>query len=224
MHHQAAVVSLGTCVLVASCLGNAISTPTVLAESQAARFIPANNLNIQVLKTPSPLSPQGAPIAQTVDENELTQEQKDQLSSLGTLVLVPTYLPSGLRLTKLGFGKELIDNDSYAYYSILYQGDDNTCLEISSGVDLGMPASRLPTQDTVPTQFGSVTVYSGITSDVSTIQIVSLLPTKQGHMIRSGLVMNAAKIQPDGTWTKPEVCNPVSLEEFTQVLKSLTSN
>lgn len=151
-------------------------------------------------------------------ENLLSADQKRQLNQLGIPIYIPTYLPTGFRLTKFDAGKEELRNGSYSYYSLLFQGSNNTCLEVSSGVDPAMSLGRL-SKRSMKTSLGETTVYSGTVEGRQLI--LAQIPSKQGHMLRSGMVARPAEMKPDGTWKPAEWCQPVSTEEFNQVLRSL---
>ncbi|HEY9878521.1 MAG TPA: hypothetical protein V6D29_08695 [Leptolyngbyaceae cyanobacterium] len=150
--------------------------------------------------------------------SQLSPEQVRQLSQLEVPVLMPTYLPPTFQITQVDAGREELVDDSYDYYSILYQGENNTCLAISSGVDPALSTERL-TKTTVTTALGEAEIYTGIVEDRALI--MADLPTQQRHLLRSGLVAKPTEMNPNGSWASSEWCEPVSQEEFLQVLQSL---
>lgn len=199
-------------LLLSNCATHSTATKPPAAQSKSS----IASLTNPVSSVASTANPKIAIVQNT--GNLLSPEQKMQLSQLNIPIFTPTYLPSGFRLIKFDAGKEEINGGVSSYYSILYQKDNNTCLEISSGVDPAMSLRRL-SKTSVKTSLGEVTVYSGNVEGKPLI--LGQLSSKQGHMLRSGMVVRSAQMKPDGTWTPAEWCNPVSMEEFTQVLRSL---
>lgn len=149
---------------------------------------------------------------------QLSQEQNTQLSQLSIPILMPTYLPLTFQVTQVDAGHEELVDGGYDYYSILYEGDNNTCLAISSGVDPAMSTEGLA-KTTATTALGEATIYTGKVEDRPLI--MADLPTQQGHLLRSGLVARPAEMNSDGSWKSAEWCEPVNQEKFLQVLESL---
>jgi hypothetical protein len=146
--------------------------------------------------------------------NLLSSKQKTQLNQLGMPIIVPTYLPGGFRLTNFSANKE---RDDYAsgedsWYSIFYQGTNNTCLEVSANVDPAMSMGNLQ-KTLVNSRLGAVEVYSGNVEGKPMIVGLFSLGKKNGYMLRTGAWMPLNL--PTGR------CNPVSRKEYIQVLKSL---
>ena len=141
----------------------------------------------------------------------LSNQQKAQLAQLGIPIAVPTYLPAGFRLTQFSAQKEE-DEASGAWYSMFYQGANNTCLELSVNVDPAMSLERLQ-KTLVKTRLGEVKVYSGnVEGKPMTVGLFSL-PKNNGYMLRTGAWMP--------TTNPGRRCNPVSRNEYIQVLRSL---
>ncbi|NJR66482.1 MAG: hypothetical protein HC772_16030, partial [Leptolyngbyaceae cyanobacterium CRU_2_3] len=210
--HPTAALVLGAIALslLTHCAANTATT-----NSSPVSSSPAVTLSSAVA-TPAEIAQNPA---SPLPAEQLSVDQKNQLSQLSVPVLVPTFLPAGFRLTKFDAGEEQLTNGSYSYYSLLYQGDNNTCLEISTGVDPALSTSRL-SKALVTTPLGEATVYSGEVEGRSLIlSMVSAQP--QEYMLRSGLVARPAEQQPDGSWSAAELCQPVSMETYTQVLRSL---
>ncbi|HEY9642776.1 MAG TPA: hypothetical protein V6C57_19970 [Coleofasciculaceae cyanobacterium] len=227
--YQAAALALGTVALLSlsNCATDATnSTPAALSSAEAESPV------VSVAHpTAAPVTDTAAstrPIAQDTSAQDtsaqnpaslLSADQKKQLFHLNVPILVPTFLPADFRLTKVDAGEEQLVNGSYSYYSILYQGDHNTCLEISTGVDPAMSTAHL-SKTLVTLPLGEATVYSGEVEGRSMI-MGNLVAPPQGYMLRSGLVVRPAESKPDGSWTAAEWCQPVNMETFTQVLQSL---
>lgn len=191
-----------------------LTLATTWLSSSGATIVLANGLS-------TPLAVVNSDAKTTIAQNPetlLSANQKRQLNQLGIPIYIPTYLPTGFRLTKFDAGKEELRNGSYSYYSLLFQGNDNTCLEVSSGVDPAMSLGRLPKRS-LKTSLGEVTVYSGTVEGRRLI--LAQIPSKQGHILRSGTVARPAEMKPDGTWKPAEWCQPVSTAEFNQALRSL---
>jgi len=166
-----------------------------------------------------PMAPVSSPIA-LFTGNLLSPVQKAQLAQLGIPIALPTYLPAGFRLTDFSAKKEQHDYVccEYSWYSIFYQGANHACLEVSANLDPAMALSTSHLQKTsVKTRLGEVEVYSGNVEGKPMIVGLLFLPSqnrhKNGYMLRTGAWMPR---------TNPgRRCNPVSREEYIQVLKSL---
>lgn len=143
----------------------------------------------------------------------LSKEQKAQLAQLGIPIVLPSFLPGGFRLTKFSAQKQLDEaSGDYSSYSIFYQGANNTCLELSANSDPGISTEGRK-ETSVETQLGSVKVYRISVEGKPMIVGLFSLPKNNGYMLRTG------------AWMPPTIpgrrCNPVSMEEYIQVLKSL---
>ncbi|HEY9613181.1 hypothetical protein [Allocoleopsis sp.] len=209
--YRTAIFILGTVALLSgsSCAANGaasqaptalVSRPLALATTPDTSF------------AASPAFPKTAIAKNT--SNLLSSEQKAQLNQLGMPIIVPTYLPGGFRLTNFLAKKERDDYASgeYSWYSMFYQGTNNTCLEVSANVDPAMSTVNLQ-KTLVKTRLGAVEVYSGNVESKPMIVGLFSLGTKNGYMLRTGAWM--PQTLPGGR------CNPVSRKEYIQVLKSL---
>jgi len=145
--------------------------------------------------------------------NLLSPKQKAQLSQLGIPIALPSYVPRGFRLTYFSAEKaQSQDPGDYSSYVIFYQGANNTCLEFSANSDPAISLERLQ-KKSVATQLGQVKVYSGKVEGKPMIVGLFSLANNNGYMLRTG------------AWMPPNTpggrCNPVTIEEYIQVLKSV---
>jgi hypothetical protein len=140
----------------------------------------------------------------------LSAEQKARLSKLKIPIVLPTYLPQNFRVTDFDAGKEEMANESYSYYSIIYKGANNTCLELTANTDPGMTTSGLNTTS-MTTALGKVTVSSGNLENKPIIIGLFSLPrnSNNGYMLRTG------------GWVPGRRCATIGKDEYLQVLKSL---
>lgn len=178
----------------------------------------ANGVASQVATAPDTSVAASADFSKTAiaknTSNLLSSKQKAQLTQLSMPIAVPTYLPGGFRLTNFLAKKERDDYASgeYSWYSIFYQGTNNSCLEVSANVDPAMSMGNLQ-KTLVKTRLGSVEVYSGNVEGKPMIVGLFSLGKKNGYMVRTG------------AWIPQNLaggrCNPVSRKEYIQVLKSL---
>ncbi|WP_181357574.1 hypothetical protein [Stenomitos frigidus] len=145
--------------------------------------------------------------------NLLSSEQKARLTRLPIPIVAPTNLPAGFRLVQAGGeAGQYVNGDDDSGYAIDYQGENNTCLSIRSSQDgpRGLEKVRQ-----VQTRFGLITVYAEKLDGRKSL--VSFLGIKGNPVLISGSTL------PDSTavggWKR---CRAVSVETYTQVLKSLT--
>jgi hypothetical protein len=210
---------LGTLSLsaLASCSDNSIAVKP-----------PISSTNTSVAATPKlessslPTSPSPATsVAQVpqVQGNLLDSSQKAQLQELAVPIVVPSYLPEGFRLTKLNSGREELRSGSYAYYSILYQGKNDTCLDISLNTDPAMLTSRMPRRFMqIPISNKEVTIIYGNVEDKSITMGRFEVPNgspNSAYMLRTGGWM------PSGQEGRNIRCNSISEEEYNKVLQAL---
>ena len=148
----------------------------------------------------------------------LDASQKEKLRELSVPIVVPTYLPKGFRLIELESGKEELRSGSYAYYSILYKGENDTCLDISLNTDPAMRTSQMPKRFTqMPISNKEVTiVYGNVENKPITLGSFGLPNLdKNGYMLRTGGWI------PSGQKGRNIRCNSISDEEYDKVLQAL---
>ncbi len=142
----------------------------------------------------------------------LSPEQKARLTRLPIPIVAPTYLPTSFRLLRAdGEASQYANGADDSGYAIDYQGTNNTCLSLRSSKDGPRGLTKVRQ---VQTNFGWVTVYVDTFGDRKSL--VSFLGIKGNPVLISGGTL------PDKTATsgwKP--CRAVSIDAFTQVLKSL---
>jgi hypothetical protein len=144
--------------------------------------------------------------------NLLSPKQKAQLTQLPIPIVAPTVLPASFRLVRAeGEAGKYANGDDDSGYAIDYEGAQNTCLSMRSSKD-GPRGLEKVTQ--VQTRFGLVTVYQEKLRDGKSL--VSFLGLKGNPTLVSGGTLPDNKA-PDG-WKR---CRAVSVETYTQVLKSL---
>lgn len=215
---------------IASWLLGALSLSALVGCSDNSIAIkpPINSQNTSVAATPklesSNLATSPSPttsVAQVppVQGNLLDASQKMQLQELAVPIVVPTYLPEGFRLIKLDSGKEELRSGSYAYYSILYRGENDTCLDISLNTDPAMLTSRMPRRFMqIPISQKEVTIIYGKLEDKSItlgrFGVANGSPNN-AYMLRTGGWM------PSGQEGRNIRCNSISEEEYNKVLQSL---
>lgn len=206
---RTAVFALGAVALLSlvSCATNGVTAkpPTPRASSPIATTTPDSS---GAASTASPKTP----IAQNTG-SLLSPQQKAQLAQLSMPIVLPSYLPGGFRLTKFSAEQEQGEvSGEYSSYSIFYQGANDTCLEFGANSDPAISLERLQ-KTSVETGLGKVKVYSGNVEGKPMIVGLFSLPNNNGYMLRTG------------AWMPPTIpgrrCNPVSMEEYIQVLKSL---
>lgn len=168
---------------------------------------PLADLDKAFLRT-TPLPGAVAQVAGTL----LSPEQKARLTRLPIPIVVPTYLPATFRLLRAeGEASQYANGDDDSGYAIDYQGANNTCLSLRSSKDGPRGLAKVRQ---VQTNFGLVTVYADTFRDRQ--RLVSFLGIKGNPILTSGGTLPDQKA--NGGW-KP--CRAVSIDDFTQVLKSL---
>lgn len=189
------------------------STATQLPTPQS------DNLSISTKNSPPSITRKAdskTPIAQNTG-NSRSPAQKIQLSQRTIPIAIPSYLPSGFYLKEFqAFDAGYVGQDAF-HYSIAYEEVENsTCLEISSGID-GTSFEYLGLSETsVKLSQGEITVYSGNVEGKPIIVALDWgkqigLPSSDYRMtLISGYDRSGG-----------DECNPVSMEEFIQVLQSL---
>ena len=147
--------------------------------------------------------------------NLLTSEQKAALLQLPIPIVAPTFLPEGFRLVYAnGESSKLANGYDDSGYTLAYQGENNTCISIHST----QSGSRgLKKVDQVQTEFGSVVVYIDNSRDNSIRSISSFLPLNGNPTLISGGSITGRSAD-DGF----KRCEPMEIEVYIQVLKSLT--
>lgn len=144
--------------------------------------------------------------------NLLSSAQKTQLTQLPIPIIAPTALPASFRLVRAkGEAGKYANGDDDSGYAIDYEGAQNTCLSIRSSKD-GPRGLEKVTE--VQTRFGLVAVYQEKLRDGKSL--VSFLGLKGNPTLVSGGMLPDNRA-PDG-WKR---CRAVSVETYTQVLKSL---
>lgn len=149
----------------------------------------------------------------------LDAAQKDKLKELSVPIVVPTYLPAGFRVIKLEAGREELRSRSYAYYSILYKGEDDACFDISLNTDPAMRTSRLSRRFMqIPISNKDVTIIYGNVEDkpitMGSFSVPSGSPNS-GYMLRTGGWM------PSSLEGRNIRCNSISDAEYDKVLQAL---
>lgn len=206
------VFVLGTVVslLLASCAANFAATRSTPATSELDKNV--NSAAVKPEATPTVNA--AAPETSTVTGNLLSPEQKAQLSQLPIPIIAPTQLPAGFRLVAASGEKgQYANGDDDSGYSISYQGDNNTCINLTSSKD----GPRGQADSVVQTQFGAVKVFTETRQDKTFIY--SFIPIAGNPSLTSGgTVPDPAATGDTPGWKR---CNAVSMEQYIQVLKSL---
>jgi hypothetical protein len=147
--------------------------------------------------------------------NLLSSEQKAKLLQLPIPIIAPTFLPEGFRLVQAtGEANKYANGDDDSGYMIAYQGDNNTCISISSSSSGSRGLQRV---NQVKTEFGTVDIYTSNARDNSIQSIASFITLKGNPALISG--GSIPDRNADGGF---KTCNPISLGQYIQVLKSLT--
>jgi hypothetical protein len=147
--------------------------------------------------------------------NLLTSEQKATLLQLPIPIVAPTFLPEGFRLVYAnGEAGKYANGDDDSGYTIAYQGENNTCIRISSS---SSGSRGLQRANEVQTEFGSVVVYTDNARD-NTIKSISGFLALKGNpiLISGGSIPDRSA---DGGFKR---CEPVGMGVYIQVLKSVT--
>lgn len=136
----------------ASCIFTSLYLSTLVSCSNPIAIKPTTSSSdasvYATAKSESSASPTNSvtatPLAQVAQATGdlLDAAQKDKLKEVSVPIVVPTYLPAGFRVIKLEAGREELRSGSYAYYSILYKGEDDACFDISLNNDPAMRTSR----------------------------------------------------------------------------------
>ncbi|WP_271253856.1 hypothetical protein [Pseudanabaena sp. Chao 1811] len=206
-----ASLSLSTLV---SC-SNPIATKTTTSSSDASVAATAKS---EASPTNSVTATPVAQVAQATGDL-LDAAQKDKLRELSVPIIVPTYLPAGFRVIKLEAGREELRSGSYAYYSILYKGEDDACFDISLNTDPAMLTSRMPRRFMqIPISNKDVTIIYGNVEDkpitMGRFSVPSGSPTS-AYMLRTGGWMPSSQ---EGRNIR---CNSISDAEYDKVLQAL---
>ncbi|NUN67295.1 hypothetical protein HCU40_21820 (plasmid) [Pseudanabaena biceps] len=129
------------------------------------------------------------------------------------------YIPKGFRLIKLESGKEELRSGSYAYYSLLYKGENDACFDISLNTDPAMLTSRMPRRFTqIPISNKEVTIVYGNVEDK---------PITMGRFeVTNGVPNSAYMLRTGGPIPSEEAgrnirCNSVSEAEYDKILQAL---
>ncbi len=162
--------------------------------------------NISDTSTPQPVQVTG---------NLLSPEQKAQLTQLPIPIIAPNFLPAGFRLVKAtGETAKYANGDDDSGYTIAYQGENNTCISVTSSQSGPRGLQKIRQEQT---EFGEVTVYTENARDNSIRNVVSFLRLKGNPILISGGTL------PDSTTSNGwKQCSPVSIQTYIQVLKSLS--
>ena len=148
-----------------------------------------------------------------VTGNLLSPEQTAKFLQLPIPVVAPTFLPEGFRLVQAkGEANKYVNGDDDSGYSIDYQGANNTCISIRSS---SSGSRGLKKVNQVQTEFGSVAVYTE--NRGNSRSIVSFLPLRKNPILIS--VGSIPDPSADGGF---KGCEPMEMEVYIQVLKSLT--
>jgi hypothetical protein len=147
--------------------------------------------------------------------NLLTSEQKALLLQLPIPIVAPSFLPDGFRLVYAnGEAGKYANGDDDSGYTIAYQGENNTCIRISSS---SSGSRGLQRANEVQTEFGSVVVYTDNARDNSIKSISGFLALKGNPILISG--GSIPDRSADGGFKR---CEPVGMGVYIQVLKSVT--
>ncbi|MFN4776232.1 MAG: hypothetical protein ACK5L4_10555 [Pseudanabaena sp.] len=146
-----------------------------------------------------------------VSENLLSAEQLMQLKQLGIKVVLPTYLPAGFQVTYFEAHRQKRPEDitDSAYYRISYANANNICIEVGSGYQAVWITN--PSKSELETALGDIEITYGKLRRSETMQYWASIK-KGGQVIYTGGKLSGVS----------ETCNPLSLKDFTKVLKSLT--
>jgi len=183
------------------------SPPSITREAESKTSIAKNTVNSRSPKQNMQRYQQNIPIVTTADLHP----------RFNIPIAIPTYLPSGFYLREFhAFDLGYVGQDAF-HYSITYEEVDNySCLEISSG-SYGTSFEYLGLSETsVKLSLGEVTVYSGNVEGKP--MIIALDLGKQIGLPSSNYGMTLISGYDSSGGGE---CNPVSMEEFIQVLQSL---
>lgn len=213
----------------ASCIFTSLYLSTLVSCSNPIAIKPTTSSSdasvAATAKSESSASPTNSvtatPLAQVAQATGdlLDAAQKDKLKELSVPIVVPTYLPAGFRVIKLEAGREELRSRSYAYYSILYKGEDDACFDISLNTDPAMRTSRLSRRFMqIPISNKDVTIIYGNVEDkpitMGSFSVPSGSPNS-GYMLRTGGWM------PSSLEGRNIRCNSISDAEYDKVLQAL---
>ena len=213
----------------ASCIFTSLYLSTLVSCSNPIAIKPTTSSSdasvAATAKSESSASPTNSvtatPLAQVAQATGdlLDAAQKDKLKELSVPIVVPTYLPAGFRVIKLEAGREELRSGSYAYYSILYKGEDDACFDISLNNDPAMRTSRLSRRFMqIPISNKDVTIIYGNIEDkpitMGSFSVPSGSPNS-GYMLRTGGWM------PSSLEGRNIRCNSISDAEYDKVLQAL---
>ncbi|MFN6140745.1 MAG: hypothetical protein ACK48A_00325 [Pseudanabaena sp.] len=213
----------------ASCIFTSLYLSTLVSCSNPIAIKPTTSSSdasvAATAKSESSASPTNSvtatPLAQVAQATGdlLDAAQKDKLKELSVPIVVPTYLPAGFRVIKLEAGREELRSRSYAYYSILYKGEDDACFDISLNNDPAMRTSRLSRRFMqIPISNKDVTIIYGNIEDkpitMGSFSVPSGSPNS-AYMLRTGGWM------PSSLEGRNIRCNSISDAEYDKVLQAL---
>lgn len=213
----------------ASCIFTSLYLSTLVSCSNPIAIKPTTSSSdasvAATAKSESSASPTNSvtatPLAQVAQATGdlLDAAQKDKLKEVSVPIVVPTYLPAGFRVIKLEAGREELRSGSYAYYSILYKGEDDACFDISLNNDPAMRTSRLSRRFMqIPISNKDVTIIYGNVEDkpitMGSFSVPSGSPNS-AYMLRTGGWM------PSSLEGRNIRCNSISDAEYDKVLQAL---
>lgn len=146
-----------------------------------------------------------------VSDSLLSADQLIQLKQLGIEVVLPTYLPEGFKVTYFEAHRQKNPQDitDSAYYRISYANANNICIEVGNGYQAVWITN--PSKNQLETALGDIEITYGKLRGSETMQYWASIK-KGRQVIYTGGKLSGAR----------ETCNPLGLEDFTKVLKSLT--
>ncbi len=201
------LVSCSNSITIKSAIG---SSDTLIAATPKAE--PSSSLTNSISPTPVVKLSQAS-------GDLLDLSQKAKLKELAVPIVVPTYLPVGFRLVKMDSGREELRTGSYAYYSILYQGENGTCLDISLNTDPAMRTSQMLRRFMqIPISNKKVTIIYGKLDDKSIA--MGLFEVANGEPNSAYMLRNGGWM-PSGQEGRNVRCNSISEEEYDKVLQAL---
>lgn len=146
-----------------------------------------------------------------ISDSLLSADQQIQLKQLGIKVVLPTYLPAGFNVTYFEAHRQKDPQDitDSAYYRVSYANANNICIEVGSGYQ-AMWITK-PSKSRLETALGDIEINYGKLRRSETMQYWASIKNG-GQVIYTGGKVSGVS----------ETCNPLSLTDFTKVLKSLT--
>ncbi|MEQ8996478.1 MAG: hypothetical protein RID53_08230 [Coleofasciculus sp. B1-GNL1-01] len=178
------------------------SPPSITREADSKTSIAQNTGNSRYSDQEIQLSQQTISIVTTVD-----------IPGFNAPIFKPTYLPSGFYLMEFQATENYYINASNPFsYSIIYrEREKNTCLELYDALDGTSFESLGLSEISVNVLQGEVTVYSGNVEDRPMI-----IARVKGEQVGLPSSYYFTLISGYSDW-----CEPVSIEEFIQVLQSM---